>query len=195
MKIIKKILPLMLMLPLFAYSQENNIIQRSTPDETKTIYFTDKNNGTAIEDNGSVIYRTSDGGKNWLNHIKPAENQLREIIKTKRNDNIIRKIKKGRKPVSGGFKHEVNEGFMPFDDYSEKQNELSGIRFSLSRPGFVSIKIYNSVGKTVDELARSSFGAGFHEIKWNASKFPSDVYYYSIVSNEFSETNKIIIVK
>jgi len=86
----------------------------------------------------------------------------------------------------------ISMGFMPVDDFENDQPENStSIRFRLLHPGFVSIKIYDNSGKTIDEIARSSFVAGNHEVKWNRSKFSKRIYYYSIVSAEFSKTEKI----
>jgi hypothetical protein len=177
------------------FSQGEVNTESSSQTDSKYIYFTDSENGYAADFNGKVIYKTSDGGKNWVNNTVPEENQIRQIIieSGKNKESINRK--KNIKPVSGGYSDDFRVGFMPSDDYQQNVSSLAEIRFTLNKPGFVSIKIYNSAGSTIDELARSSFGAGSHEIKWNVSKFPDDVYYYSIVSNEFSETIKIITAK
>lgn len=80
---------------------------------------------------------------------------------------------------------------MPADDIKNNLNEISTISFNLNSPGFVSIKIYDSKGKTIDEIAKSSFGAGEHEVKWNGSKFPKGSYYCSVVTSEYSTTKRL----
>lgn len=194
-KILRYIIAAFLLPSTIVFSQAEEDTESSSKTDSKYIYFTDSENGYAADYDGKVIYKTTDGGKNWVNHIVPAKDQIKQIFiesGQKKENNII---KKNKKPVSGGYNGDLSDGFMPADDYMPSQEKLAEIKFNLKKPGFVSIKIYNSQGKTVDELARSSFGAGSHEIKWNESKFPGDVYYYSIVSNEFSETNKITISK
>lgn len=84
-----------------------------------------------------------------------------------------------------------NSEFTPAGDYYNSKEDLNLITFSLSKPGFVNIKIYNEKGNTVDEISRSSFGKGTHELRWNHSKFTKGNYYCSIITGEFSITKKI----
>ncbi len=194
MRIINKyMLPLLILVSFTVSSQQRNTAGPVTGEETKTIFFIDENNGSAVDESGKVLYSTTDGGLSWVNRHSPAPWQIREIRINSIEDK--KSSKKKLNPRSGGSKDDFGSGFMPADDFAATEVSLVGIKFSLLNPGFVSIKIYDSQGKTVDELARSSFGAGSHDIKWNVSKFPGDVYYYSIVSNEFSETNKITTSK
>lgn len=87
--------------------------------------------------------------------------------------------------------NESSTDFTPAAEYNNSFSSLSIITFSLDKPGFVNIRIYDEKGNTVDEIARSSFGAGEHELKWNSSKFGAGSYYCSIITGEFSTTKKI----
>lgn len=101
-------------------------------------------------------------------------------------------IASGKLPVENSNRINVSiSDFTPAGDYYNSQSALNLITFSLKKPGFVNIKIYDDKGNTVDEIKRSSFGAGDHEIKWNNSKFTKGTYYCSIISGEFSITKKI----
>ena len=60
--------------------------------------------------------------------------------------------------------------FTSAGDYYNSQSSLSVISFTLTKPGFVNIKIYDEKGNTIDELARSSFGKGAHLVKCNRTK-------------------------
>lgn len=81
--------------------------------------------------------------------------------------------------------------FTPAYDHENTLAGICVITFKLNDPGFVNIKIYDEFGNTLDEIARSSFSAGLHTVKWNRTKFSSRVIYYSIITKEFSETRKI----
>lgn len=83
------------------------------------------------------------------------------------------------------------EEFTPYFDYFNSAFGKSNIKFELKKPGYVNIRIYDDAGNTVDELLKSTFGAGIHEISWNSSMFPSGKYYYSIITSEFSITKKL----
>jgi len=86
---------------------------------------------------------------------------------------------------------ENSSDFTPAGDFYNSQVNLSVISFTLTKPGFVSIKIYDEKGNTIDELARSSFGKGINEVKWNSAKFQTGSYYYSVITGEYSITKKI----
>lgn len=85
----------------------------------------------------------------------------------------------------------INSDFTTAGDSYNSNSNLSVISFRLTKPGFVNIKIYDAKGNTIDELARSSFSEGNHEVKWNSSKFSAGTYYYSIITGEYSITKKI----
>lgn len=74
---------------------------------------------------------------------------------------------------------------------NQVSNNSVSIMFNLEKAGFVNIKIYDETGKVIDELARSSFGSGSHELTWNASKFPKGNYYCSVITEEYSQTKKL----
>lgn len=84
-----------------------------------------------------------------------------------------------------------NSDFTPSMDFYNTRSSLTIITFTLTKPGFVNIKIYDEKGNTIDELARSSFSEGDHEVKWNNSKFSSGSFYYSIITGEYSITKKL----
>lgn len=112
-----------------------------------------------------------------------------EWIKPSYEINYNGSIASGKQPEEN--KNINNSEFTPAGDYYNSYADINIISFSLNKPGFVNIKIYDDKGNTVDEISRSSFGAGTHEIKWNNSKFKNGTYYCSIITSEFSTTKKI----
>lgn len=87
------------------------------------------------------------------------------------------------------------------DDYTLRQNypnpfnPTTSINFQLPENGIVSIKIYDIGGKLVEELINKNLSAGSHSINWDASNFPSGVYFYKITAGNFSDVKKMILVK
>lgn len=81
--------------------------------------------------------------------------------------------------------------FTPAADFYVSNTFMKAVTFKLTKPGFVSIKIYDDKGNTIDELARSSFSEGEHVIKWNSEKLPAGNYYYSVITGEYSITRKL----
>lgn len=112
-------------------------------------------------------------------------------IKPSHEVNYNGTIASGKQPEE--YLYNINSGnsdFTPAGDFYNSKEDLNLITFSLSKPGFVNIKIYDEKGNTVDEISRSSFGKGTHGLRWNHSKFTKGIYYCSIITAEFSITKK-----
>jgi hypothetical protein len=74
-------------------------------------------------------------------------------------------------------------------------NPSTAILFSLTRPGKVRIDIFNGAGQKVDTLLNANLGAGPHSAVWNASRFSSGVYYYTVTAEGFSRTMRMTLRK
>ncbi|MCY7361065.1 MAG: T9SS type A sorting domain-containing protein [Ignavibacteria bacterium] len=59
----------------------------------------------------------------------------------------------------------------------------------------VKLIIYNSSGKEVRVLVNENKSAGSYSVNWNASNFPSGIYYYTIKTGNYSDTKKMILLK
>ena len=65
----------------------------------------------------------------------------------------------------------------------------------MSVAGQVTLKVYNMLGKEVETLVNEKLEAGSYKIEWNASNYPSGMYFYKIQVGDFSEVKKMILVK
>ncbi len=85
-------------------------------------------------------------------------------------------------------------------NYPNPFNPVTKIKFALPVSAKVSVKVYNVVGQQVAELINSQFETGLHEVEFDASKFSSGVYFYSIEASgidgqSFSSTKKMMLMK
>lgn len=74
-------------------------------------------------------------------------------------------------------------------------NPITTIRFSLSKPGFTTLKVYDLLGKEVVTIVSERLNPGMHTITWNASNYPNGVYLYQLKSGEFIQTKKMVLMK
>ena len=58
-----------------------------------------------------------------------------------------------------------------------------------------SIKVYDIEGKLISTLLSESMNAGYHQIEWNAESYPSGVYFVKLDAGEFTQTQKLMLVK
>ena len=80
-------------------------------------------------------------------------------------------------------------------NYPNPFNPETSIKFEIPQSSKVSLKIYDITGREVVTLVDRELKAGFYDVKWNASDYPSGVYFYKLTAGEFTETRKMILVK
>ncbi len=80
-------------------------------------------------------------------------------------------------------------------NYPNPFNPSTTIEFAIPKKVFVSLKIYDSLGQEIAELAGKEYSAGWHSVKFDASSLSSGIYYYSIIAGDFAKTAKMIFQK
>ena len=74
-------------------------------------------------------------------------------------------------------------------------NPATTISFTLPKKDFASIKIYDSTGKEVSSLINEVKSAGYYEVSFNGSELSSGVYFYKLITSNYSETKNMILLK
>ncbi|MBC8183724.1 T9SS type A sorting domain-containing protein, partial [candidate division KSB1 bacterium] len=87
------------------------------------------------------------------------------------------------------FDFELNQ------NYPNPFNAKTIIRFSLSKQQHIRLKIFNLVGQEISELINEQMEAGEHSIHFDASKLESGIYFYRLISENHTSTNKMVLVK
>lgn len=80
-------------------------------------------------------------------------------------------------------------------NYPNPFNPTTSIEFSLPKSGFVSLKVYNSLGQEVATLFQGFQNAGSFKAEFNASKLASGVYLYRLESENISISKKLTLIK
>ena len=79
-------------------------------------------------------------------------------------------------------------------------NPETSISFSISRPSFAELRVYNTLGQVVATLAEGVLPAGSHQVVWNGltngdNEAASGVYFYRLSIDNRSETRKMLLVR
>ena len=61
--------------------------------------------------------------------------------------------------------------------------------------GFVTLKIYDLLGREVANLVNEQLKQGTYEVVFNGSNYASGVYYYRLTAGEFTAVKKLILLK
>jgi hypothetical protein len=81
-------------------------------------------------------------------------------------------------------------------NYPNPFNPTTQIKYSIPEDGFVTLKVYNTIGQQVAELVNGIVKAGNHEVTFNAaSGLSSGVYYYRMESGNYVSVKKLILIK
>ncbi len=92
------------------------------------------------------------------------------------------------------------ESFVLSQNYPNPFNPSTKIDFSIPERGFVTLKVYDLLGKVKTELVRGDYSTGSYSVDFNAADLSSGIYVYSIeVKSEsgsvYRETRKLSLVK
>lgn len=74
-------------------------------------------------------------------------------------------------------------------------NPRTAISFQLSAVSHVRISVRDVLGREITVLVDEKRGPGVHEISWDASLFPSGIYFYQMKAGEYLETRKMVLIK
>jgi hypothetical protein len=80
-------------------------------------------------------------------------------------------------------------------NYPNPFNPSTEISFALPSNGFVTLKLYDLLGKEVATLVAGVTSAGHHSVRWDASSFASGIYFYRLQTEKNSETKKLILLR
>ena len=94
----------------------------------------------------------------------------------------------------------VSEGELP-DMYTLKQNypnpfnPSTTITFSIGTYSYISLRVYDVMGREVATIVSEKLPAGNYSRQWNAAKMPSGIYFYRLQAGSFRETKILILLK
>ncbi|HTY39168.1 MAG TPA: T9SS type A sorting domain-containing protein [Bacteroidota bacterium] len=85
--------------------------------------------------------------------------------------------------------------FELFQNYPNPFNPSTAITYQLPADSFVSLKVFDSLGREIASLAGERQTAGTHTIQWDASHVPSGVYYYRLDASSNHQVRKMLVLK
>ena len=106
---------------------------------------------------------------------------------------------------SNMYKLKNNEGSMAsageipteykLENYPNPFNPVTVINYQLPQDGFVTLKVYDMLGKEVAAVVNEYKNAGYYKVNFDASRLTSGVYIYTINTNNFFLSKKMLLMK
>jgi hypothetical protein len=80
-------------------------------------------------------------------------------------------------------------------NYPNPFNPTTKINYSIPFDSKVTISVYTVTGELVAELVNENVVAGSHSVDFNGSNLASGMYIYKMAAGNFTQTNKMILLK
>ena len=96
--------------------------------------------------------------------------------------------------------NETPNEFMLYTAFPNPFNPSTTIRFDLPEDSFVTINVYDMVGRHVKTLLNNNMPAGRRSIVWDSTNnldqpVSAGTYFYTINTGEYSQTKKMVYLK
>jgi photosystem II stability/assembly factor-like uncharacterized protein len=180
------------------YSQPNSAVW--------DLSFPDSQTGYGCTSTGTVI-KTINGGTNWIIQNTPLTENLYSIHFPSMLTGYVAswsgkilKTTNGGVTFIGNMINQNPKDFALHQNYPNPFNPSTKISFSIPGRGYVSLKVYNSLGKEINNLVDEQLSRGYFEVEFDGRKLNSGVYFYklrytSIDGHHFTDTKKLLLFK
>ena len=82
-----------------------------------------------------------------------------------------------------------------YQNYPNPFNPVTTIKYDIVKAQDVKLVVYDLLGREVATLVNAQQQPGTYEVSWDASKFASGIYFYTLTSGNFIATKKLILLK
>ncbi|VAX19759.1 hypothetical protein MNBD_IGNAVI01-2080 [hydrothermal vent metagenome] len=89
----------------------------------------------------------------------------------------------------------VVEKFNLANNYPNPFNPSTKIQYSIPTNEFVSLRVYDIIGREVATLVNQQQNSGVYDVEFNASNLTSGVYFYKIEAGNFVSVKKMMLLK
>jgi hypothetical protein len=80
-------------------------------------------------------------------------------------------------------------------NYPNPFNPNTLIKYQIPELSFVTVNIYDVLGKEIANLVNNEKPAGSYEVEFSATGLPSGIYFYKLQAGNFVETKKMVLMK
>ncbi len=87
------------------------------------------------------------------------------------------------------------ESFELFNNYPNPFNPTTNVTYQLPERSFVTLRVFNVLGKLVSTLVNGEQPSGKYSVQFNATNLPSGVYYCALQAGSYYKVNKMILLK
>jgi hypothetical protein len=163
------------------------------------LHFVNQNKGWTVGGAGT-LYSTTNAGLNWILEQSQTGQDLNSIHSFDSNNawavgNLGVIVTNFTAPTSTENENVSLTDFALEQNYPNPFNPSTNIRFRITTEEFVNLKVFNVLGVEIATLVDEVLPAGSYNIEFNAEQINSGVYFYTLSTDNFKSTRKMILTK
>jgi subtilisin family serine protease len=116
----------------------------------------------------------------------PLYDQLSSVLATITNKDAT---------ILGVNTEPIEKGFSLRQNYPNPFNPTTHFEFMISNVGFVTLKVYDILGREVAILVNKTLTPGTYSTTWDAINVPGGIYFYKLSTRSFTSVKKMVLVK
>ncbi|MCC7431145.1 T9SS type A sorting domain-containing protein [bacterium] len=157
---------------------------------------------TSLTNNFSLVYNAENGTLKIALASSDEINGSGSLIKIKATGKELASVKLTGSVINA---EKINSGAVPVSysleqNYPNPFNPTTSIKYSVPKNVKIEIKVFNTLGQTVNTLFNGTSEAGSHVVQWNGTDskgkpVSSGVYFYQIKTENFTQTKKMLLIK
>jgi len=156
-----------------------------------------------------IVWKTTNGGVNWGFQIPDTSIHLWRYY----HIDFVNKLNgwafvpnSGVHTFTGGndttfytginqVSNKIPNAFKLHQNYPNPFNPNTNIKFDIKKSLFVKLIVYDILGKELIVLVNEKLNLGSYEIDWDGTDYTSGVYFYRLVTKDYSETKRMVLIK
>lgn len=167
---------------------------------TDIIFF---NSQLGFAGSGSIyVYKTTNGGQQWGYQRDSSGAEciaFSDSLKGWGGSVGISHTTNGGGPVTylgiNTISTEIPGKFTLYQNYPNPFNPVTKINFDIKKRSFIKLVVYDILGRIVNELVNEALNAGTYEYTFENENLPSGTYFYRLITDNYTETRKMILIK
>lgn len=93
------------------------------------------------------------------------------------------------------YNNEVPGKFSLEQNYPNPFNPVTMMKYNIMKDGFVKVAVYDLLGREIKTIVNQNQKAGTYTVQFDGTGLTSGVYFYKLITNDFTETRKMMLVK
>jgi hypothetical protein len=90
---------------------------------------------------------------------------------------------------------EIPKEYKLYQNYPNPFNPTTTINFDIIKTGNVKVVIYDALGREVKILVNETAPPGRYRVTFNSESVSSGVYFYKIITKDFVDVKKMLVIK